>query len=316
MIAPPAPPNERQRLATLRSLKILDTPAEERFDRITRVARRMFNVPIALVTLVDAERQWFKSKQGLESRETPRSVSFCGHTILKEEPMVIPDAQRDERFRDNPLVTDAPHIRFYAGYPLSAPDGSKLGSLCLIDRQPRQMSAEDLATLMTLGRIIESELVALNQSTNDALTGLSNLRGFLEIGRYLFAVAGRLGHVLQLLYLKVDRIGQFYEQFGAPEAERALVETAQALLSCFRDSDLVARVGSDEFCVLLSRATPPGDDPGLQRVEDLLHRLNSQRTQELRLTAQAATVLYAPARHGSLEEMLAEAERRVRHNAN
>src|SRR5277367_6063100 len=105
MISPPLPPNERQRLATLRSLKILDTPAEERFERITRLARRLFDVPIASVSLIDADRQWFKSIQGLDSCESPRSISFCGHTILKEEPLVVPDACADERFRDNPLVT-------------------------------------------------------------------------------------------------------------------------------------------------------------------------------------------------------------------
>jgi GAF domain-containing protein len=159
MITPTLPTNERQRLATLRSLNLLDTPAEERFDRITRLARKLFDVPIALVSLVDVDRQWFKSNQGMNICESPRDTSFCGHTILREDPMVVRDALEDERFRDNPLVTGDPNIRFYAGYPLSAPDGSKLGSLCLIDRRPRTISTEDLATLRELGRLIEAELV-------------------------------------------------------------------------------------------------------------------------------------------------------------
>jgi GAF domain-containing protein len=111
------PPNEAQRIAALRALPILDTPREERFDRITRLAQRLFDVPIALITLVDANRQWFKSCMGIGVDQTPRSVSFCAHAILRDDALVIEDAQIDPRFADNPLVTDEPHIRFYAGQP-------------------------------------------------------------------------------------------------------------------------------------------------------------------------------------------------------
>lgn len=115
MLEPPIPPDEQQRLAVLRSLHILDTPPEERFDRITRTAQRLFNVPIALISLIDAHRQWFKSCQGLPVSETPRGISFCGHAILADTPLIIPDALLDPRFADNPLVTGEPRIRFYAG---------------------------------------------------------------------------------------------------------------------------------------------------------------------------------------------------------
>ena len=118
MLEPPLPPDEAMRLAALRSLNILDTPAEERFDRITRLAQRLFDVPIALVSLVDTNRQWFKSCQGLDASETPRSISFCGHAILEDGPLIIEDATKDQRFADNPLVTGPPDIRFYTGQPL------------------------------------------------------------------------------------------------------------------------------------------------------------------------------------------------------
>jgi GAF domain-containing protein len=158
---PPAiPDNEAQRLAALRALNVLDTPPEERFDCITRIAARLMDVPICLVSLVDANRQWFKSCVGLAARETPRDISFCGHAILESEALVIPDALAAPRFADNPLVAGEPRIRFYAGQPLSAVDGSRLGTLCLIDRKPRHMSAADLQALRDLAHMVERELAS------------------------------------------------------------------------------------------------------------------------------------------------------------
>lgn len=158
MQEPTIPSNEALRLAALRSLNILDTPPEERFDRITRLAQRVFDVPIALVSLVDTNRQWFKSCQGLDVSETPRSISFCGHAILHDIPLVIPDASKDPRFADNPLVTSPPNIRFYAGQPLKAGDGSRIGTLCIIDRKPHQLTQSDLESLRDLAVMVEDEL--------------------------------------------------------------------------------------------------------------------------------------------------------------
>ena len=127
MRKPDFPADEQRRLQALRDLELLDTPAEERFDRLTRIAQSVFQAPIALVSLVDAQRQWFKSRQGLDATETPRDISFCGHAILGDEVFYIPNALEDPRFADNPLVAGAPDIRFYAGAPLASADGYKLG---------------------------------------------------------------------------------------------------------------------------------------------------------------------------------------------
>ena len=132
MQKPQLPSDETQRLRALQRLKILDTDIEERFDRITRLACRMFNVPIALVSLVDQDRQWFKSRQGLDACQTGRDISFCGHAILHDGPLVVLDATQDPRFDDNPLVVGAPFIRFYAGHPIHSPDGSRIGTICII----------------------------------------------------------------------------------------------------------------------------------------------------------------------------------------
>ena len=152
------PIDEDRRLATLRGLNILDTPPEERFDSLTRIAQRCLDAPIVLITLLDSNRQWFKSKQGLDTTETPRSVSFCGHAIHTDKAFVISDSTLDSRFADNPLVMGAPYIRFYAGQPLKARNGSRLGTLCVIDTKPRQLSQADLGLLRDLGGLIECEL--------------------------------------------------------------------------------------------------------------------------------------------------------------
>lgn len=154
MLSAPTPDNEAERLAALHALLILDTPREERFDRIVEFATSEFDVPIALISLVDGERQWFKSNVGMPTCETGRDVSFCGHAILRDDIMVVPDATADVRFTDNPMVTGNPHIRFYAGAPLVTPQGHALGTLCIIDTKPRQLDDMELAIMSTLRGLV------------------------------------------------------------------------------------------------------------------------------------------------------------------
>lgn len=159
MKAPAIPNNEPERIQALKDLEILYTPAEERFDRITRVARRVFNVPIALVSLVTDDQQWFKSCQGLTASATSREISFCGHAILNDDTFVVSNALKDPDFRDNPLVTEEPKIRFYAGQPLHF-GNYKLGTLCLIDTRPRHLKPQDYDSLKCLAGWAELELMA------------------------------------------------------------------------------------------------------------------------------------------------------------
>jgi PAS domain S-box-containing protein len=158
MSAAPIPANEAQRLDALRALHLLDTPPEERFDRITRLAARILNVPMACVVLVDESRQFFKSRYGLDSVETVRDDAFCPYTILENKQMVVPDATLDQRFSASQFVTGKPNIRFYIGNPIAAPDGSLVGALCVMDHKPRVPSAEDLAVLQDLAQITQIEL--------------------------------------------------------------------------------------------------------------------------------------------------------------
>ena len=152
---------ESERLRALIDLGILDTPMEERYDRITRLARQLLRVPISAITLIDEKRQWFKSIHGLNGTETPIQVAFCAYTILEDKPMVVPDALKDERFRDNPFVTGHPYIRFYAGIPLTIGGKYRIGSLCVVDVEPRDITDEQLLMLKDLKNMAETELNAL-----------------------------------------------------------------------------------------------------------------------------------------------------------
>jgi sigma-B regulation protein RsbU (phosphoserine phosphatase) len=177
MLAPAIPSDEAERLADLRALDLLDTPAEERFDRIVRLAAAMFDVPMAYIALVDSDRQWFKAKCGLATDETGRDVSFCGHAILQREPLVVPDALEDERFADNPLVVGDPYVRFYAGHPLAGQSGKNVGTLCLADRVPRALTVRELAAFCSLAEVAEREvrLVELVRAQRDLLEARKEL---------------------------------------------------------------------------------------------------------------------------------------------
>lgn len=158
MIKPPVPANEKERLALLREMLLLDTPPERRLDRIVEFASTEFAVPICLISLVDSDRQWFKARIGVEACETPRDMSFCGHALASDQVLLVPDALLDERFHDNPLVSGPPHIRFYAGAPLVCKDGLAIGTLCLIDTRPRTLDPVEQAILESLRDLALIEL--------------------------------------------------------------------------------------------------------------------------------------------------------------
>jgi len=160
MLLAPNPANETARLAALRALLILDTPPEQRFDRIVQFAASEFDAPMVAISLVDANRQWFKAQVGLDVCETGRDISFCSHALLEQDLLIVEDATLDFRFWDNPLVTGAPYVRFYAGAPLRTSGGEVLGTLCVLDQQPREIGDLERSILRTLRDLAMEELTA------------------------------------------------------------------------------------------------------------------------------------------------------------
>jgi len=300
--------SESQRLEALHDLRLLDTDPEERFDRLTRLARRLFAVPIALVTLVDSGRQWFKSHEGFEVRETPREWSFCSHAVVDGNLLVVSDARRDERFRDNPLVLGDPAIRFYAGQPLSAPGGPPIGTLCLIDRVPRELSAEDQSLLADMAKLVEREFAAMRMATVDELTGLSNRRGFNMLGKHALAMCARTGTPATLLFFDLDGFKEINDTLGHAAGDAALASFASDLLANYRESDVVARVGGDEFCVLLSGATAKDAPLTLEKLAARMVRRNEGRPAVSQVHYSVGSAVYDPQVHSSIVDLMRAAD--------
>nr|WP_295549405.1 diguanylate cyclase [uncultured Pseudacidovorax sp.] len=309
MIAAPIPHDDAARVCALHALGVLDTPPEERFDRVTRLARRMFHVPIALVSLVDADRQWFKSSQGVQDRQLPRDTSFCGHAILQDDVMEVPDLARDERFHDNPLVVDGPRVRFYAGAPLVDPQGMRLGTLCILDHKPREMSDDDRAVLRDLADMVREELVAQHAATTDHLTQLNNRRGLELLGRHVLAACSRNGHPARLLFLDLDGFKQINDRFGHAEGDIALQQFADALRRVFRATDVSSRLGGDEFVVLMGDADDAAARAALDRLSDVIDECNRARPPGLALRYSAGLARWAPGGAPAVAALLHDADR-------
>lgn len=308
MVKPDIPENEELRLGNLRSLNILDTAPEEQFDRLTRLAKRVFDVPIALVSLVDENRQWFKSCIGLDVSETSREISFCGHAILGNKTFIIADATKDIRFKDNPLVLNQPNIRFYAGCPLRFPDGTMLGTLCIIDTKPRDLDEDDLQALKDLANMVERELVAVQLATQDELTGILNRRGFIMLAQNSLNLCKRNKINASLIFFDLNKFKPINDNFGHLEGDRALKAVAEQMRETFRDSDLLARLGGDEFVVLL-----PGSS--LQYAREITLRFRSMLEDYNRLANRGYEISFSEGivqiehdQNDSLESLISRAD--------
>lgn len=305
---PEKPQNEQIRLETLQSLNILDSSSEERFDRITRLARRLFEVPIALVSLVDADRQWFKSAFGLDVSEISRDVSFCAHAILHNDIFIVPDTLLDERFNSNPLVINPPYIRFYAGCPLTVPNGSNLGTLCLLDHQPHTFDKDERALLHDLARIVEQELAPVQLAPMDELTLLSNKRGFEALAQRALNVCNRLHKPVCVLFFDLDLFKQINDKFGHAEGDHALTAFSQLLRDIFRDSDVVGRYGGDEFAVLLTNTSQEESADVVKRMQQAVTDYNQAARRGYELAFSVGSVEYNEKKHPTIAALLKEAD--------
>jgi diguanylate cyclase (GGDEF)-like protein len=238
--ATPVPADEKQRLRDLERHGMVGQPGDEHFDRLVDLAGSVLDVPIALISLVGADRQWFLARRGVGIREMPREGAFCAHTIAADEVLVVPDARDDPRFSAHPLVRAEPHIRFYAGAPLRSPEGHNLGSLCVLDRRPRQLSEAQIHQL---------ELRRLSHLC--PVTGLPLRSRFQEIADREFERAGREHHPLSLFCFDIDNFRRFNQRWGHHAGDGVLADLARLVRTHLREQDYAGRLGDGEFALLL-----------------------------------------------------------------
>ena len=254
----PEVPDEQARVLALHRYAVLDTAPEESFDRIARLAKATLGVPIALISLVDRDRQWLKANEGLSVRETPRDVSFCTHAICQDVPMLVMDATADARFRDNPLVTGDPSIRFYLGAPLHTHDGHNIGTLCAIDIVPRMPTDEQVGILQDLARLVMNELELRQLATIDSLTGAMTRRYFFAQADRALAVARRYAHPAAAIMLDIDHFKRINDRHGHPAGDLVLQHVVTTIRTALREVDLLGRIGGEEFAVVLPETTQEG----------------------------------------------------------
>jgi len=269
---------EEKRLAALYEYDILDTPPEESFDRITRLVRMTMGTPIAVVSLVDRDRQFFKSRQGTETIETARDISFCTHTIQKHEPLVVLNALEDPRFRDSPLVTCENGVRLYVGVPLRTPTGFNIGSLCAIDTKPGTVSPDQLDVMQDLARLVVDELELRKLASIDSLTGAMTGRSFkLEANKEL-GIARRRRLNFGCIMFDLDHFKSINDTHGHGAGDLVLRTVAAICAAELREADIFGRVGGEEFALVL---------PGTSMSETL------DVAERLRAKFAAAPVVYA-----------------------
>jgi len=290
--------DEPARLAALRRYAVLDTPVELPFEKITKLVQTVLGVPISAVTLIDADRQWLKSIQGLDGRETARDVAFCDHTIRTRQPMVVPDASLDPRFALNPFVTGAPHIASYAGVPLETPDGYNIGALCAVDVVPRHFSAAQIELLQSFAALVVSELELRRIAEHDQLTGALTRRAFFaEIDKSLARFA-RDARPASLVLLDIDHFKAINDSHGHAAGDEVLRAIARCCAGMLHEAEPFGRVGGEEFAMLFPSLGGADALAVVERIRTALEMLRIAHDPPLGITASFGI---APIRADELE---------------
>ncbi len=312
---PAAPPyNEAERLRLLADYQTLDAGTEQAFDDLATLAAAVCHAPMAFITLVDQHRQVFKARQGLQADDMPRDMSFCAHAILTPDTLMeVPDATQDGRFTTNPLVTGPPGIRFYAGAPLVTPSGVALGTICIVDHQPRRLTLDERRALKSLARQAVAQMELRQavadlemQGHTDGLTGIGNRRAFDRSLRELWRRHAADQAPLSLLMADLDHFKRINDEFGHPAGDAVLMQTARLLRDCVRHSDIVARFGGEEFAVLL-----PGADlhAAMQVAEKVRTALQASSWAHRTVTASIGVSAATPQSEDDPATLLARADR-------
>lgn len=308
-LRPVIPPDEAKRLASLYFVDILDTAPQEQFNRITRITRRLFAVPIATISFVDADRDWFKSRLGIDLEEIPRGLSFTSHTILSHEVLVVPDTKADLRFFESPLVRGPSAIRFYAGCPIQSWNGSNIGALGIMDVVPRSMTEEDKEDLRDLAAMVEHEIGTGELRLVDELTGLMNKRGLSIISSHVVPRASRNGEALSMLFIDIEGLDDLNREFGRACGDSALIMIADMLRDTLRKADIPARMRGDDFAVLLPDTGKVESGVVISRINREIARRQAEHLLPKGLSLQMSQATLDPSSENfSLEGLIALAE--------
>ncbi len=279
MLSPEIPVNELIRQEVLDNQELLDTPADPYLDVLVKVVGEMFEVKTVLISLIDRDRQWFKARHGLEVPETPRNISFCGHAILQDDLFMVEDTLQDSRFADNPIVTNPPFLRFYAGQPLFTQDGHAIGTLCLLNPKPKQLNGKQKQRLKDMAILAEGYLKLRHMSEHakelraalsreqrktmlDSLTQVWNRAGLEHFLPREQARAEERDLKLGLLFCDLDYFKRVNDAHGHDAGDKVLWESARRIAAAVRPQDVVTRSGGEEFVVL----TQVHDEEELRRI--------------------------------------------------
>ncbi|MGV8839383.1 MAG: sensor domain-containing diguanylate cyclase [Bauldia sp.] len=261
---------ETRRLEALARYDILDTPPEENFDRLCRMIRRVFKVPISIISFIDGDRQWYKASEGMGVKQVPRESSFCKWTIESGSPLVVTNATTDPRFADNPYVTGEPGVRFYLSVPLTTKDGFHIGTVCVIDTQEHDAGPHDIELLGELAGMAMEELELRNRASRDALTGCLSRHAFREEAGRVLALSLRHDLPVGLVAFDVDHFKSVNDTFGHAAGDAVLKAAAATVARTTRRSDVLGRLGGEEFAVLFPNTDLAGAFEAAERMRNAL----------------------------------------------
>jgi len=280
---PGVPENEEERLKSLYLADLLDTRDDERFDRLTRLARKIFQVPVVLISLLDRERQWLLACEGLGIRETPRNISFCGHAILQDGAFIVNDATT-----------------------VHLPSGDVAGTLCLIHTQPRPFSDDDIASLKDLAFIVEDEFQVIGMAMTDSLTGITNRRGFYRTGEKRFRRLNERNAAFSLIFFDLDKFKPINDLWGHAEGDEVLKVFSTLLVQFLKPGDIAGRLGGDEFAVLITHRSDT--DAFLHALRQGVEEYNEHSGKPYNINFSSGVLHNDPDKYALLDEMIKKSD--------
>ena len=273
------------------------------------MAKRLFNVPIALVSLIDDDRYWFKSRSEISENGSPKELSISSNSIFEEDLLQIFDAAASPQFLDNPMVTGEPYIRFYAGQPLMAANGLRLGRICIMDTKPRRLDSGELGLLRDLAALVEREIHTVDLATTDELTKIANRRGFEIQAQNALDFCKRVERPATMAFLDLNDFKMINDRFGHQEGDHVLATFSSILINTLRRSDVIGRLGGDEFVVLLTNTTPNEAEILMSRFQSSIEAYNKESGKSYELSYSVGQVAYDPEGHLTIDDLISESDR-------